>query len=189
MTTNADLLQGLNLYLIGMMGVGKTSVGKAVAQQMNYRFFDTDDLIVNVQGETIPEIFSNSGEDYFRELETKVLQELSPCTRSVISTGGGIILKRHNWSFLQQGLVVWLDASVDLIMERLGRDRSRPLLLQSDHPQQTLETLWWKRRSRYAQADLKIEIEREHSPNQVATRILEQIPSLIKENPNSSHSN
>ena len=182
MTTSADLLQGLNVYLIGMMGVGKTSVGKAVAQKMNYRFFDTDDLITQVQGETIPEIFANSGEDYFRELETKVLEQLSTCNRSVIATGGGIILKRMNWSFLQQGLVIWLDASVDLIMERLAEDQTRPLL-QTENPQQTLETLWWKRRSRYAQADLQVEIQREQSPSYIATRILEQIPSVIKEKP------
>ncbi len=180
MTTNADLLQGLNLYLIGMMGVGKTSVGYAIAQQMNYRFFDTDDLITKVQGETIAEIFANAGEDYFRDLETKVLQEVSTCTRSVIATGGGLILKNQNWSFLQQGLVVWLDANVDLIMTRLANDQSRPLL-QTENPRQTLETLWWKRRSRYAQADLQIEIEPKQSPHEIATVILDKIPYVIKE--------
>lgn len=179
-TTNAKLLQGLNVYLIGLMGVGKTSVGQAVAQKLNYRFFDTDDLITRVQGETIPNIFAEKGEPYFRELETKVLEELSVCTRSVIATGGGIILKKNNWSFLQQGLVVWLDAEVDLIMERLAEDNSRPLL-QTENPQQTLETLWWQRRSSYAQADLKVMIEREQSPSDIAGEVLAQIPSVIKE--------
>ncbi len=178
---NVDLLQGLNLYLIGMMGVGKTAVGQTVAQQLNYRFFDTDELITQVQGEAITDIFAKEGETYFRELETKVLQELSTYTRSVIATGGGIILKKNNWSFLQQGLVVWLDANVDLIMERLATDASRPLL-QTDNPKQTLENLLAERYSRYAQADLKIQIKSEQSPNAVAAEILAQIPSVIKEN-------
>jgi shikimate kinase len=178
--TNADLLQGLNLYLIGMMGVGKTAVGQAIAQQLTYRFFDTDELITQVQGEAITEIFAKEGEAYFRELETKVLQELSTYTRSVIATGGGIILKQNNWSFLQQGLVVWLDADIDLIMERLAQDESRPLL-QTANPRQTLENLLQERRDRYAQADLKIKIQAEQSPSVVASEILTQIPSLIKD--------
>jgi len=178
--TNAELLQGINVYLIGMMGVGKTATGQAVAKELNYRFFDTDDLITQVQGEAITDIFANQGEPYFRELETKVLEELSTCARSVIATGGGIILKSHNWSFLQQGLVVWLDADVDLIMERLAGDTSRPLL-QTKNPKQKLENLLGERRSYYAQADLQVIIKREQSPAQVASQILEQIPSVIKE--------
>ncbi|AFZ42815.1 shikimate kinase [Halothece sp. PCC 7418] len=178
--TNADLLQGLNLYLIGMMGVGKTAVGQAVAQQLTYRFFDTDELITRVQGQAITEIFAKAGEDYFRELETKVLQELSAYARSVIATGGGIILQNQNWSFLQQGLVVWLDADLDLIMERLAEDQSRPLL-QTENPRQTLADLLDQRRDRYAQADLQIRVEPKQSPNAVASKIIEQIPSVIKE--------
>lgn len=177
---NADLLQGLNLYLIGMMGVGKTAVGKAVAQQLGYRFFDTDELITQVQGEAITEIFAHAGETYFRELETKVLQELSTYARSVIATGGGMILKKTNWSFLQQGLVVWLDADVDLIMERLAMDQTRPLL-QTENPRQTLADLLSQRRDRYAQADLHLKIEGKQAPETIATRIIDQIPSVIKQ--------
>ncbi|MDR9402328.1 MAG: shikimate kinase [Halothece sp. Uz-M2-17] len=178
--TNADLLQGLNVYLIGMMGVGKTAVGKAVAERLNYRFFDTDELVTKVQGEAITDIFSQQGEDYFRDLETKVLQELSTYGRSVIATGGGIILKKNNWSFLQQGLVVWLDAEIDLIMKRLANDRSRPLL-KTENPKQTLTDLLSQRRSQYAQADLHIKVKPEQSPDGVALQIMEQIPSVIKE--------
>lgn len=178
--TNADLLQGLNIYLVGLMGVGKTSVGETIAQQINYRFFDTDQLITRIQGKPITDIFAQEGETYFRDLETQVLQELSACSRSVIATGGGIILKKKNWSFLQQGLVVWLDANVDLIMERLANDQSRPLL-QTDDPRQTLEDLWFKRRSTYAQADLQVIIKPEQSPMEVAIELFAQIPSVIKE--------
>jgi len=180
--TNADLLQGLNLYLIGMMGVGKTAVGQAMAQQLTYRFFDTDELITQVQGEAITKIFAKAGEAYFRELETKVLQELSACTRSVIATGGGIILKKNNWSFLQQGLVVWLDADLDLIMERLAQDQTRPLL-QTENPRQTLANLFDQRRDLYAQADLQIRVQEQESPEAVAAKIMDRIPSVIKQHP------
>lgn len=179
MMTNADLLQGLNIYLIGMMGVGKTAVGEALAQQMSYRFFDTDELITRVQGQAITDIFAQEGETYFRDLETKVLEELSVCARSVIATGGGIILKKDNWSFLQQGLVVWLDATVELILERLAADQSRPLL-QTENPQQTLKDLLGQRRSLYAQADLQIQIERHQSPSAIAAKIINTIPSVVK---------
>jgi len=180
MNQNAELLQGINVYLIGMMGVGKTSVGQALAEQLHYRFFDTDDLIVRVQGQSISDIFATQGEPYFRDLETQVLQELSACTRSVIATGGGMIMKSYNWSFLQQGLVVWLDASVDLIMERLANDHNRPLL-QTENPKQTLESLLSQRQSWYAQADLQVMIKPEQSPGEVASQILEKVPSVIKE--------
>ncbi|AFZ49468.1 shikimate kinase [Dactylococcopsis salina] len=180
MKTKTNLLQGLNIYLVGLMGVGKTAVGKEIAQQLNYRFFDTDDLIIRVEGKAITDIFAQKGETYFRELETKVLQELSVCTRSVIATGGGIIMKKENWSFLQQGLVVWLDAKTDLIMERLAEDNTRPLL-KTENPKQTLDDLWWKRRSRYAQSDLQISIERSQSPSEIASEVLMQIPEVIKQ--------
>lgn len=176
---NANLLQGLNIYLVGMMGVGKTSVGKALAKEISYRFLDTDDLITKIQGQAIPDIFAQEGETYFRELETKVLEELSTYTRTVVATGGGIILKPENWSFLQQGLVVWLNAEVDLLMERLAQDESRPLL-QTENPRQTLETLLAERRSRYAQADLHINLDAGESPSAIASRVITTIPSVIK---------
>ncbi len=176
---NANLLQGLNIYLVGMMGVGKTSVGEAVAKELSYRFLDTDDLITKIQGQAITEIFAQQGETYFRELETKVLEELSTYTRTVVATGGGIILKPENWSFLQQGLVVWLNANVDLLMERLAQDESRPLL-QTENPRQTLERLLEQRRSRYAQADLQINIDAGESPSAIALQVINKIPSVIK---------
>ena len=176
---NANLLQGLNIYLVGRMGVGKTSVGKAVAEQLSYRFLDTDDLITKIQGQPITEIFSQQGETYFRELETKVLEELSTYTRSVIATGGGIILKPENWSFLQQGLVVWLNAGVDLLMERLAQDESRPLL-QTANPRETLERLLEERYSQYAQADLQINIHADESPSAIASRMIQEIPTVVK---------
>lgn len=174
MSTSIDrLLRGLNIYLIGMMGSGKTTVGKALAHQLGYRFFDTDVLIERVAGKTIPEIFALSGESGFRDLETKVLQELSAETRSLISTGGGIIQQQINWSYLRLGLVIWLDVELEVLKERLAGDDSRPLA-------DKLELLLAQRRPLYAQADLSIPISAHQTPEEVVTQILSQIPTVIK---------
>ncbi len=108
-----DLLKGLNVYLVGMMGSGKTTVGKLLAEKLNYRFLDTDILIETIAGKTIKQIFAQEGEAKFRELETQVLGEVSAYTRSVISTGGGVVLKAKNWSYLHYGIIIWIDAPVE----------------------------------------------------------------------------
>lgn len=182
MKKDGDLLGGLNVYLIGMMGAGKTSVGQAIAQQLGYRFFDTDVLISRVAGQTINEIFTSMGETGFRQLETQVLGELSACTRSVIATGGGIVMQRENWSYLHQGLVVWLDAPVELIVERLAGDTTRPLL-QTPDPKQKLLSLLAQRQPLYAQADLHIPIAAGQPPEAIAQRIISDIPSILQAKP------
>ncbi|MEM1427535.1 MAG: shikimate kinase, partial [Cyanobacteria bacterium P01_H01_bin.130] len=120
-TTNqatAQNLRGLSLYLVGMMGVGKSTVGRAIAQSLKYRFFDTDDLIEQVAKKSIPEIFASDGETAFRTLETQVLSQLSRQTRSVIATGGGIVTQPDNWRRLRNGAIIWLDAPVEVILQR-----------------------------------------------------------------------
>jgi shikimate kinase len=169
----SNLLQGLNIYLIGMMGSGKTTVGKHLAKDLNYRFIDTDRTIEAIATSSIASIFKQSGEPYFRELETKVLSELSVYTRSVISTGGGIIGQQINWSYLRQGLVVWLDVDLEILKKRVAQDRTRPLA-------DRLETLLKTRRPLYEQADLQIEIESEQTPQEVSARIIAAIPTVLK---------
>lgn len=174
------MLKGVNLYLVGMMGAGKTSVGKQLAQQLNYRFFDIDDLIERVAGQTINEIFAGAGESAFRQLENQVLGELSAYTYSVIATGGGIILRRENWSYLHHGLIVWLDAPVDILISRLAEDTTRPLL-KDPNPALKLQTLLNERQRLYAQADLRITVGNEETPEQVAARVIEEIPKVLKQ--------
>ena len=171
--TMSNLLQGLNIYLIGMMGSGKTTIGKHLAKDFNYRFVDTDGTIETIANTSIASIFEQSGEAYFRELETKVLSELSVYTRSVISTGGGVIEQQINWSYLRQGLVIWLDVDVEILKKRVARDSTRPLA-------DKLEPLLEKRRALYAQADLQIAIESEQSPEELSKRIIEAIPTVLK---------
>ena len=169
----SNLLQGLNIYLIGMMGSGKTTVGNHLAQSLNYRFIDTDYTIEAIAKKPISAIFEQSGEAYFRELETQVLAELSVYTRSVIATGGGIIQQQMNWSYLKQGLIVWLDADLEILKKRLVKDQTRPL---ADKLESLLET----RRPLYAQADIQLTIQPEQSPEEISAQIIEMMPTVLK---------
>lgn len=173
-----DVLQNVNLYLIGMMGSGKTTVGRLIAQQLGYRFFDTDVLIERVTGKTINTLFAEEGEENFRVLESRVLAEVAACTRSVIATGGGVVLRSENWGFLRHGVVVWLDAPIAVLVDRLREDRTRPLLQPEDLEIQ-LTTLLAQRQSRYAEADLKIAITETQTPAAIAFEILTQLPSVL----------
>lgn len=177
-----DLLKGINVFLIGMMGAGKTTVGRGLATQLGYRFFDTDVLIERVARKTINEIFKDEGEDYFRQLESQVLSELSACNRSVISTGGGIVMRQFNWSYLRHGLIIWLDVPVEVLLDRLQHDTTRPLL-QTPNPAQALQKLLDQRRNRYAEADLHIPVTASYTPEEIVSRVLAEIPTVLKSPP------
>ena len=174
-----DRLQGLNLYLIGMMGTGKTTVGQRLAKELGYRFFDTDVLIERVAQKSINDLFAEDGETFFRDLESQVLGEVSACTRSVIATGGGAVLRPVNWGYLRHGLIIWLDAPISLLVERLAEDDTRPLL-EMDNLSLKLETLFAERKSLYQEADLQIAITKNENPEQIVSKILEQIPNVLK---------
>ncbi|BAZ28216.1 shikimate kinase [Cylindrospermum sp. NIES-4074] len=175
----SSLLQGVNLYLIGMMGVGKTTVGRLLAQQLGYGFVDTDNVIVQAAGKSINEIFADQGEAAFRQLESDVLAQVCAFTKLTIATGGGIVLRRENWSYLHHGLIVWLDVPVDLLLTRLAEDNTRPLLQDAD-PSGKLRSLLEQRQPLYKQADLRITVQAEETPEQVAARVMEAIPSVLK---------
>ena len=168
-----DLLQGLNIYLIGMMGSGKTTVGRHLARDLNYRFIDTDSAIEAIAGCPISAIFERDGEAYFRKLETRVLTELSAYTRTAIATGGGIIQQQINWSYLRDGLVVWLDVELEILKKRIAQDQTRPLA-------DKLESLLKTRRPLYEQADLRIAVDSEQSPAEIAGEIVKLIPTVLK---------
>lgn len=173
-------LQGVNLYLIGMMGSGKTSTAKLLAQSLGYRYFDTDTLIEQLAGCSVREIFARWGEPQFRQWETQVLAELSAYKNLVIATGGGIVLNPFNWSYLHHGLVVWLNVPLEELIQRLVGDRTRPLL--ADHPLERLQTLLDQRRPYYAQADLQVQVRSGESAEQVALQVLETLPTILKSN-------
>lgn len=172
-------LQGLNLYLIGMMGAGKTTIAQVLARHLNYQFFDTDAIIEQLTHQSIAELFATLGEAGFRDLETRVLSELAPYTRLAIATGGGIVTRRENWSYLRHGLIIWLDVPLECLQTRLQHDTTRPLLSAADLTTR-LPALLAQRRSLYAQADLQIELTGQEPPAQIASHILERIPTVLK---------
>ncbi len=171
----SNLLQGLNIYLIGMMGSGKTTVGNHLAQSLDYRFIDTDQTIEAIAKQPVSAIFEQSGEACFRELETKVLAELSVYTRSVVATGGGIIQEQMNWSYLKHGLIVWLNVDLEILKKRVAEDATRPLA-------EKLESLLETRRPLYAQADIEIAVKSgsEPNPEELAAQIIAMIPTVLK---------
>ncbi|MDF5712337.1 MAG: shikimate kinase [Rhizonema sp. NSF051] len=177
--TTENLLQGINLYLIGMMGAGKTTVGLALSKQLSYRFIDIDEAITKLAGRTISELFAQEGEAAFRELESKTLAQVCAHQKLSVATGGGIILRRENWSYLHHGLIVWLDVPVEVLYTRLAEDTTRPLLQDVDLKAK-LRSLLEQRQALYAQADLRITVSVDDTTEQIATRIIQAIPPVLK---------
>ena len=121
----------MNIVLCGMMGAGKTTIGIKIAEITGKRWYDTDGVIVDKYGK-ISDIFEYYGEPHFRKLETEVVKELSQKDELVISTGGGLVLKKENNELLQQnGKIIFLRASLETLAKRLHVDGTRPLLQTS----------------------------------------------------------
>lgn len=140
---------GGSIFLVGMMGAGKTTVGKALAARLRLRFVDTDRVLVERTGVPVATIFEIEGEEGFRRRESAVLQELAAEERSVIATGGGAVLREENRRTMRAaGTVVYLRARVEHLWERLRQDTSRPLLATAD-PRARLETLLAEREPLY----------------------------------------
>jgi shikimate kinase len=140
-----------NLVLVGFMGSGKSSVGRILSSLTGFALVDTDTLVAQEAGQSIPAIFKQHGEEHFRALETKVLQSLVGRIGLIIATGGGIITLEENRKLLPQiGPVVWLDASPDHLYQRVKHSK-RPLLQTAD-PRRTVEELYRAREHLYREA-------------------------------------
>lgn len=139
-----------NVILIGFMGSGKSSVGKKFAKENQMNFLDTDKVIEKEQGKNISKIFTESGETYFRQLETELLQRLVLETQdTVIAVGGGMPLREENQILLHRlGTLIYLEAAKATIIERLYKDSTRPLL-QGGSLQERIETLMSQRKHIY----------------------------------------
>jgi shikimate kinase len=186
MLTNQEIWQRVsplnksNIVLIGFMGSGKTSVSKALAQKTQFPLVDTDQTIEAMEEKSITQIFSLKGEDYFRKLEEALCEQLLNRQNSVISTGGGLILSPKNQELLKKmGVIVYLDASVETIANRIKNETSRPLLNTQKNPLSTLSILLKKRQPIYEKlADFKIKTDQKS-----VTEIAEEIWKFYSKTP------
>lgn len=146
----------VNLYLVGFMGTGKSTVGRAVAQKLGFELLDSDHEIERKCDKSIPDIFAQDGEAAFRVMEREFIESGHPAERMVVSCGGGLVVQPGMLAMLQsKGVVICLHASIETILERTARQRTRPLLNVED-PETRLRTLYAVREPIYRQSGTMI---------------------------------
>ncbi len=163
----------MNLILCGMMGAGKTTIGIKIAELTGRRWYDTDGLIVDKHGK-ISDIFEYYGEAHFRKLETEIVKDLATKDHLIISTGGGLVLKKENNELLQKnGKIVFLRATLETLAKRLKVDGNRPLLQTSTESiRDRLSRLMTERSPVYEHvADYIVDVDGK-SPEEIASEIL-----------------
>ena len=152
----ADALGSRSIVLVGMMGAGKSSIGRKLAQTLGIPFVDADTEIEAAAGMTIPEIFSGHGEPYFRAGEARVIARLLEGGPQVLATGGGAFMREETREAIRaKGISVWLKADYDVLARRIKRRNDRPLL-KTDNPTATLKALIDVRYPVYAEADITV---------------------------------
>lgn len=172
------------VVLVGMMGAGKTAVGRALAQALHVPFRDSDAEIERAANMTIAEIFARDGEPFFRQKEAQVISRLLDGPPAVLSTGGGAYMRETNRRMItERGVAVWLDAALPVLWNRVKHKNTRPLLQTSD-PRGTLREIYDQRVPIYALADLKVPSEQGTSIEAMAGRvigILKTRPDVLQE--------
>lgn len=158
--------------MVGMMGAGKTAVGRALAARLGVPFLDSDAEIEAAANMTVPEIFVRDGEPFFRRKESQVIARLLDEARGVLSTGGGAFLAEANRRMIsEKGVSVWLNAPVEVLWNRVRHKDSRPLL-RTANPRATLQELYEARKPFYREADLMVVSEGDVSVEQMVDRVL-----------------
>ncbi len=164
-----------NIVLVGFMGTGKTTIATAVANRLKMRYISTDELIEKKEKRTINEIFRKSGEDYFRDVESSVVRDVSCMEGLVIDTGGGAVLRDENMAYLKSGgIVVCLSADEETVMARTRKYKHRPLLNVAD-PKRKIRDLMAKRLPFYAKADYMID-----TGKLTAEQVVRKIAGLVE---------
>ena len=146
-----------NVILTGFMATGKSAVGRRLAQALGYRFLDTDREIEKKTALSIPRIFARHGEGYFRELERELVRELAGVRKTVIATGGGMIVPEDNYEALRRlGPIICLESRPEIILQRAAAQGNRPLL-EAPRPLERIRKLLAQRRPAYARADFVLD--------------------------------
>lgn len=170
-----------NIVLVGFMGVGKSTIAARLAKMLKMKVVEMDKLIEKRQEMSISDIFERNGEDYFRDLETELLRELAGETGIIVSTGGGVVLRRENRDLMRQtGIVVLLHANVHTIYRRVTMNDRRPLASRQSKAQ--IGALMKKRELFYElSADLKVSINRKTVP-MICQEIIRKIEEMEEKN-------
>ncbi len=172
------------VVLVGMMGAGKSAVGRALASALDVPFRDSDTEIETAANMTIAEIFARDGEAFFRRKETQVIERLLDSRPAVLSTGGGAYMAEENRRMItEKGVAVWLDADLRVLWNRVRHRDSRPLL-QTPDPLATLTEIYERRVPVYAQADLAVKSEQGLSVEGMARKVIETLmtrPDVLEE--------
>ncbi|KQY12256.1 shikimate kinase [Rhizobium sp. Root482] len=168
-----------NLVFVGLMGAGKSAIGRMTALALGVPFIDSDHEIERVSRMTISDLFAAYGEEEFRALETRVIKRLLNSGPRVVSTGGGAYInERTRRHIRKQGLSVWLNADLDVLWERVNKRDTRPLL-KTENPRQTLENLMHARYPIYAEADLTV-LSRDVKKEAIVEEVLAALAALPK---------
>jgi shikimate kinase len=182
----ATLLANLgtrSIVLVGMMGAGKSSIGRRLASDLNLAFVDADTEIESAAGMSIPEIFEAHGEPYFRSGEARVIARLLESGPKVLASGGGAFINPQTRELIRtRGISVWLNADLDVLLRRIKRRSDRPLL-KTDDPERTLQRLIEERYPIYAEADVTIhsrDVSHEAIVADIIARLAERlVPPIV----------
>lgn len=182
---SSDFTLHRTVVLVGMMGSGKTAIGKALSTQLGVPFLDSDAEIEAAANATIAEIFERDGEEFFRRRESEVIKRLLSGTPSILSTGGGAFLAERNRDAIsQKGVSLWLNASLETLWERVRHKTTRPLL-RTANPKQTLTDLLNARLPIYRQANLVVEVEGGYSIDETTEAAIATLlgrPDVLEKN-------
>lgn len=149
-----------NIYIIGMMGAGKSTIGRLLSDETGKEFIDSDDYLIDKSKyKTINDIFEKKGEDYFRSLESKAIEEISKLNGYIVATGGGIILNPFNIKVMKEtGIVIYLNSTIDNLVKNLYNSKSRPLLNNSELESKIRELLDYRQEKYKKASDYLVDV-------------------------------
>ncbi|MDX8349078.1 shikimate kinase [Cognatiyoonia sp. IB215446] len=177
MTTASHFRLHRTVVLVGMMGSGKTAIGRSLAASLDVSFVDSDAAIEEAAALTIPEIFARDGEAFFRKREAEVLRRLLSGPPGIVSTGGGAFLAVENRDAIaEMGVALWLDADLETLWERVRHKDTRPLL-RTDDPHATLTGIYHDRKGIYALAGLRVPVDGAASIDETTQAVIQMLLS------------